>query len=692
MNSVRLLLARTVCVISLVLGFGEVSLAQTQFQLVVPGSPQLSSSALLTDRELVVTDSQGNSFRYVREPRLDAPDGQYIGFVNIGTQQAIRWPVLGQGPMILGDAQGLAWRPSQQQVQPVGIGVGPGLGLNPGLGAGPVIRPGPAVPGGGPVIVPNPGLGGGFNNGAGNNPGGPAGAMAIWTGGATDVAAGTDRNGKPQLAMIDSSGIVRVYTGGRGGWQYTAEMTGLDIVGGASLCLTPDITPGLPRVFTVTAGGALVMLTQGQGPVPFAPQIQFPRSAALSAVADPRNPVSFAIDAAGRLWQLDLLRQAHQLVDGTPGILSPGSRVQVLSRPGALGRMEYTLFATDNRGTIVQYQSAAGGWLQRAELAYGFMPGAPVGAAYLNLPNGNTLLYLAAVDWRGQLQLLSGSAAGMQAQVIDAGSLPPGANVLIQVGIEGPLLSAVGGDGVWRVWRPGAGGAWNVSTLYPGFPPGAPITADPLTGGLVAADVRGRLVPAAWQDGSWNGSIHHPSIPLPPKLVSRNVVSNSPLPPARVVLANGSPDEIVVQVADAATPANSREVRIPGGGAVPEIFERDAGGVIEEVYLVPDGLGGFAQQVERYPLPPQPRYSLAVWANRTTYQFINKNPNKPAGAQPNFDLKTHVSVGVLSLPPGDLLRDGTTIDVAQEAARNRNPGAAGAFGLPSGGVEVVPRP
>lgn len=691
MSTPRVAAVRAVLALLLVAGLTNRGQAQSQFRLVVPESPGLSSSALLTERELVVTDTQGASYRYVREPRFDSPDGQYVGFVNVGTQQAIRWPVLGQGPMILGDAQGLAWRASRQQVQPVGAGVAPGLGGGilpggvPGVGIGPVIRPGPIAPGGGVVINPQPGFGGGV----GVLPQQPG--LAGWMGGATDVATGVDRNGNPQLALIDSTGLVRVYTGARGGWTYAAEMAGLDLVGGASLTLTPDITPGLPRVFTVTSGGALVMLTQGQGPLPFAPQIPFPRSAALSPVTDPRTPVSYAVDALGRLWQLDLLRQAHQLVDSTAGLFAPGARVQVLSRPGMLG-VENTLFVTDQRGTILQYTPIAGGWAPRVELAYGFMPGSPVGAGTLHLPNGNTLLYLAAVDWRGQLQLLSGSPAGLQATVVDAGSLPPGANVLVQVGLEGPLLSAVGADGVWRVWRPGVNGVWTPTTLHPGFPPGAPVVSDPLTGGLLAVDVRGRMVPALWQNGSWDSSLIHPTIPLPPKLVSRNVVPNQPLPPARVTLVNGSPDEVVVQVSDAAAQANSREVRLPTGAAVQEVFERDAGATIEEVYLVPDGLGGLTQQVDRYPLPPQPRYALAVWANRTTYQFINKNPNKPAGAQPNFDLKTHVSLGVLSLPPGELLRDGTTLDVAAEAARNRNPGAAGAFGLPSGGVEVVPRP
>ena len=265
--------------------------------------------------------------------------------------------------------------------------------------------------------------------------------------------------------------------------------------------------------------------------------------------------------------------------------------------------------------------------------------------------------------------------------------------VLVHTTLEGPILSAVGVDGVWRVWRPGINGAWDVVTLHAGFPPGAPVIVDPLTGDLVAVDVRGRIVPAHWAEGAWTGSLLHPSLPLPPRLVSRRIVPSAPLPPARVTLSNGSDEELVLQVADAIAPQNSREVPIPARGVVPYVFERDAGAVVEEVYLVPEPLGGgWTEQVQTYPLPPQPRYSLAVWANRTTYQFINKNPNKPQGALPDFDLKSHVSLGVLDLPPGELLRDGEQIDVHREAARNRNPGAAGYFGLPTGGPTVVPKP
>ena len=218
------------------------------------------------------------------------------------------------------------------------------------------------------------------------------------------------------------------------------------------------------------------------------------------------------------------------------------------------------------------------------------------------------------------------------------------------------------------------------------------MAVDPLTGGLLAVDVRGRIVPAHWSEGNWTCTLCHHTLPQPPRLVSRRVIPNEPLPPARVTLVNGGEDELVVQVADVAAPQNARELRLPVGGSKQELFERDAGSTVEETFLVPTPVGGWQEQTETYPLPPQPRYSLAVWANRTTYQYLNRNPNKPAGALPDFDLKSHVSLGVLDLPPGELLRDGEMIDVHREAMRNRNPGAAGYFGVPSGGTEVVPKP
>lgn len=646
--------------------------AQQRFRLAVPGDPTATSSAVLSERELLVTDATGTTFRYVREPRFDTADGRFLGFYNAAAQQPLRWPALGQGAMQLGDPLGQQWRASQQQIQAVAAGGGPLIQPRPGVPLGPGVNTTPAPAGGLGLLQPH-------------------GLPNAFGGGPRHIATGANRRGAAWLATIDETGVIRVYDGTPEGWRYSFDMTAPGLIPGAPLGLSPDITPGQPRVFTVASTGALLQVTRGQAPQPIA-NAQFSPAAALTlAAVDPVRD-AFAIDMAGQLWHLNLATQAHRPIPSDRPLV-PGASMQVLSQLDRSGGVSHVLFLTDARGSIVQWQSALGGWATPMELAVGFVPGAPLGAAFLDLPNGNRLLYLAAVDWRGQLQLVSGSLPALQATTIDQGTLPPGAPVLVHTTIEGPLLSAIGVDGVWRVWKPGINGAWDVTALQGGFPPGAPVIVDPLTGGLIAVDVRGRIVPAHWHQGGWSYSLNHHTLPLPPRLISRRIVPQASLAPARVALLNGSDEEIVIQVADAVAPANSQEVSIPAGGAIPYLFERDAGAMIEEVYLVPDPVGGgWTEQTQAYPLPPQPRYALSVWANRTTYQYINKNPNKPQGALPNFDLKSHVSLGVLDLPPGELLRDGAQIDLHREALRNRNPGAAGHFGLPSGGPTVVPRP
>ncbi len=71
---------------------------------------------------------------------------------------------------------------------------------------------------------------------------------------------------------------------------------------------------------------------------------------------------------------------------------------------------------------------------------------------------------------------------------------------------------------------------------------------------------------------------------------------------------------------------------------------RDAGSTIEETYLVPGPLGTLIERTELHPVPPQQRYTLVAWSNKVTYQYIDNRRNRPKGAVPSFDLKTHVSL------------------------------------------------
>jgi hypothetical protein len=73
---------------------------------------------------------------------------------------------------------------------------------------------------------------------------------------------------------------------------------------------------------------------------------------------------------------------------------------------------------------------------------------------------------------------------------------------------------------------------------------------------------------------------------------------------------------------------------------------------------------------------------VAVYANRVTYSYRDRRPDKPEGSVPDFDQRSSVSLGVFPLPPGDLLPPNARIDVHREATSQENPGAAAWYGVP----------
>lgn len=652
--------------------------APQQFRLSVPGDPQFDSTAVLSGSTLVITDASGRSFSYERTPAFDTADGRYWGFLSPEARQSLRWPVSGRGTMLVGDPQGTSWRESLQQVQPAAVVGRPA--------EGPIIRPAPPPRGGGGSQIPRAG------------PSGPQPALAHnRPGGAVHLAISGDRRGRPRMGLIDPTGVVRLFEATPDGWKHLTELTALNLVPGAPLGMAPDVTPGMTRVYTIDTAGALVQLTSGQGSIPIAPQTQFVPGGGVTVRSDEGGTFAAAVDAAGRLWNLELLPQEplhprHEVLERTPGLLLPGSPVTEVESPlSGRGRMR-ELFVTSARGVLLRYQQTLGGWSSAEPLAEGFVPGAPVAAMYYRAPSGIVSLCLAAVDWRGQLQFLSGAPGNLHVAVMDRGTLPPGAWVRMHGSLEGLLVTAVGVDGGWRVWRPsGPAVAWEAALVQNGFPPGAPVFADPVSGGLMCVDVRGRVVTAVHRLDHWECRLCHHELPLPPKLVTRRIIPSAPLPPARVTFTNGGPEELAVQLADAADSTRSREITLPPGGEETVVLERDGGALLEEVSLLPGPGGEWLQHVEQYPLPPQPRYTLAVWAKRTTYSYIDNRKNRPIGSLPSFDLQSHVSIGVVQLPGGELLRDGERIDLFQEAARNRNPGAAIWFGPPQTPSQVVPR-
>ncbi|MEZ6068140.1 MAG: hypothetical protein R3B90_21050 [Planctomycetaceae bacterium] len=654
--------------------------AQTQFRLTVPADPALSSAAVLNQQSLIITDAQGVTYRYQRAAQFDSPDGQLIGFYSRDALQALRWPASGSGAMQIGDAQGVNWRLSAQPVTPIAGGP-----------AGPVIRPlptrrptplpsGPSLHPAGPPQLPElnggwgaPGLDfNGFNNAAGIG----------------HIGVGVDRGDQPLLASIHDPLSIQLYQHANDTWRHQLDIRGSELIPGATILVRPDVVPGQPLLYTVDNRGSLQMISAGRGSLPHAPQIRLAPGAPLGSVAG--SQVATAIDANGRLWLLDLRGQSHALVDETVGLFHPGSYVQLIEQALPDRSFNRQAYGINNRGLLVRYQQLAGQWSPPQVMAEGFVPGSPLSSIEFSLPGQGMQTLLAAVDWNGRLQLMTVTGLGMSLQPIDTGTLPPGGHVTLYAALDGPHLAGVGADGIWRDWMFGGGG-WTPSQISVGFAPGAPVCADPLNNGLLAIDVRGQLVPAHYHQGAWQCRLCGPGYDISPRLISRRVVPRQPLPPAQVLLTNSGRDDVIVQIADALNPAASRDISVPAGGALPVQLERDSGGVIEETYMVPGPAGDWYEQTQQFPLPPQPRYSLAVWEGRVTYSYIDKRKDRPKGAVPSFDVKNHVSVGVFDLPPGDLLSDGTTIDVYQAARWNRNPGAAGHFGRPHIPPQTVPR-
>jgi hypothetical protein len=216
-----------------------------------------------------------------------------------------------------------------------------------------------------------------------------------------------------------------------------------------------------------------------------------------------------------------------------------------------------------------------------------------------------------------------------------------------------------------------------------GFLAGAPVVADPYSQTAFGVDATGRLVAGGYWDNAWHSHLLLPGIDYAPALVRRTVVGNQGFRPAQVFFDNPGPEELVLQMVDPAR--GPIQFNIPPGGSTPQLVPRDGGGTLEEVYLVPDGFGGFVERVDSFPLPPQPGPTVVVWAKRVTYTYIDR---KKISVVPDFDLKTHVSLGVFDLPPGEYLQDGDRFDAVAEAAVRQNPGAAQYFGLPAPDADV----
>jgi hypothetical protein len=93
---------------------------EQQFELVAPHL-RVASTASLTPRQLVVTNSQGVATHYERQPRLDSPDGLWLAYASSTANQVVRWPMSGAGNMQIGEVHAgtVSYRQSQMVIQPI---------------------------------------------------------------------------------------------------------------------------------------------------------------------------------------------------------------------------------------------------------------------------------------------------------------------------------------------------------------------------------------------------------------------------------------------------------------------------------------------------------------------------------------------------------------------------------------------
>ena len=606
--------------------------ADQRFVMQVPGQTALRSDAIIDAQGLAITDSGGNRFHYVRRPQLDSADGRFLGYHCVAADRYLRWPLAGSGAMYLGQSRGgrVVWRQSQMQVQPVG-----GVGMVPGQ--------------------PN--------------------AVAVAPATVSHVALMVVPNEPPVAAHIDGNGELQLYRNRTDRWERMPVSLRGKLTPGAPLVLRTSPGAGIPHVYTADANGGLLEIVDGQR-VRAINDPGLPRlagAAYLAGTPDPRDHRVYVVDAQGRIWDLGLRNGAYRLVESRQGLFASGIPLTVMSAA------DDELYLVDQSGNLLRYARSVGGtWSRPENVAGGFRSGSYVTALHTPVPGGSPTTFVSAVDARGQLRVLNSQAGGWLDEAVPGVALTVGSPVAA-VYDGGLSLCAIRGDGGWRQWHR-RGGRWNEFAIADGFPVGAPVLYDAFGPRAFAIDRRGRLNAARYIGGRWRCALCIPGFAFAPQLVSRSVVAKPPLAPANVELVNSHKDELVLKVADRRSPGRPKEVRIAPGESTNFRIDRDAGAVLEEVYLAPGPLGTPVEQVHQYPLPPQSYYDIVVYINRVTSVYFDRTKNRTS--KPDSMQRSLVSLGVFPVPPGDLLREGDRVDAYQEAKYQENPGAAAHFGRP----------
>ena len=513
--------------------------------------------------------------------------------------------------------------------------------------------------------------------------------LSVWlltgsVGNAAPVGIGWTPHGTLTTAgYVAPDGKLILFDGGSLGWTPRPIAYPHALIPGAPIVLLPQAAGDVwPTVVTVSPGNKLVRIVNGGVPQVLLAAHNFPVGSYVDLVQNGPQFLVLAVTASGDLWSVDALTNVGHRINSPAESFPLGCNVSAVAAGG-----QYHAFAVDQFGTLHYYFGAAGIWTSVA-IGGGLIPGTPVATDVfpIGLPPIQRL-NVAAIDPAGNLVLWS-KPTGMpwSAPAVITTGQAPGSPVEIGSTSFGPMVSTISAAGQWNVWIHGPMTGWTGHLVGAGFMAGAPMALAPAVGTFFTIDPLGRLVCANWSGSDWSTGYALPSLEYALQMVSREFIPNPELPPATVMLINTGTDPMIVQIVDLFNPRQPPEEKIPAGGELQIQLARESGGTLQEVFLVP-GPNGLLEQTASHPIPAGQRFTLALWSERETYRvlpFRDAPKGAPKSVTEGFSRRSQVSLGVIPVPPGELLQDGEQLDLMLLARRHRNAGAVVNFPKPIG--------
>ncbi len=501
-----------------------------------------------------------------------------------------------------------------------------------------------------------------------------AGPVGIgWTPHGADTTAG----------YVAPDGHLILFDGGATGWTLRPGVFPHALVPGGPIVLMPEsVSDAWPTVIAVSPTNKLLRIVNGGPPQILLPSQSFPVGAFLELVQNGPHRLVIGVSGTGDLWSVDPTTNVGHQISSPMEAFPFGASVTAVAAGS-----QYHVFAVDHFGTLHYYFGNGGAWSSVA-IAGGLIPGTPVAADVfpIGLPPAQKL-NVAAIDAAGNLVMWSKPAGlpWLPPAVIATGQ-SPGAPLKLGASAFGPMISTINAGGNWNVWIHDPVGGWASHSMGPGFFVGAPIAFAPAVGTFFTIDPLGRLVCANWTGAAWSTGYAIPSLTFTPKLIRREFVPNPPFPPANVTLINSGTDPLIVQIVDLFDPRQPSEETIPAASDLQISLARESGGTLEETFLAPGPGGILLEQKASHPIPPEQRFTLTIWSDKETYKvlpFKDAPKGAPKSVTEGFSRRSQVSLGVLPIAPGELLRDGEQFDLVQIAKRLKNPGAVAHFPKPT---------